>query len=98
MPPVALKGHMHVCPQIDPGPKPHVGGPVVSTSQNFVEINGIPIATVGSKCMCTGMPGTAAITGGSSFAKIAGQKVARLGDACEHGGRIVQGEMWFSCD
>lgn len=94
--PVTLKGHMHVCPMVDPGPKPHIGGPVQSTSQNFVKVNGVPIATVGDKCLCTGVPTTAAITGGSSVAKINGKKVARLTDACEHGGRLVQGESWLT--
>ncbi|MEI5681094.1 hypothetical protein G6N74_23010 [Mesorhizobium sp. CGMCC 1.15528] len=93
--PVALQGAMHVCPMCDPGPKPHVGGPVQSTSQNFVKVNGVPIATVGDKCLCTGVPTTAAITGGSSVAKINGRKVARFGDACEHGGRLIQGENWL---
>jgi len=94
--PVALKGHMHVCPQVDPGPKPHVGGPVVSTSQNYVKVYGLPIATVGSKCACTGMPGTAAITSGSAIANIGGQKIARMGDTCEHGGKLVQGMPWLT--
>jgi uncharacterized Zn-binding protein involved in type VI secretion len=93
--PVSLKGQMHVCPMCDPGPKPHVGGPVQSTGQNFVKVNGVPIATVGDKCLCTGVPTTAAITGGSSVAKINGKKIARLDDPCEHGGRLVQGESWL---
>ena len=93
--PVTLKGQMHVCPMVDPGPRPHVGGPVKSTSQSFVKVNGIPIATVGDKCMCTGVPTTAAITGGSSVAKINGKKIARVADTCEHGGRLVQGVRWL---
>lgn len=32
---VTLKGHMHFCPMVAPGPRPHVGGPVVSTAQSF---------------------------------------------------------------
>ncbi|APO78349.1 PAAR motif-containing protein (plasmid) [Rhizobium etli 8C-3] len=39
---VTLKDHMHVCTMIDPGPRPHVGGPVVSTSQTFVCVDGVP--------------------------------------------------------
>ncbi|GGB11695.1 hypothetical protein GCM10011491_44480 [Brucella endophytica] len=94
--PVTLKGHMHVCPMCDPGPKPHVGGPVVSTGQSFVTVNGIPIATVGDKCLCSGVPTTAAISAGSSVASINGKKIARSGDACEHGGRLVQGVSWIT--
>ena len=43
--PVTLKGHMHVCPMINPGPKPHIGGPVVSTQQTFLTVEGVPVAT-----------------------------------------------------
>lgn len=93
---VTLKGHMHVCPMVEPGPRPHVGGPVVKTGQNFVCVEGVPIATVSDKCLCSGVPTTAGITGGSSVAKINGKNVARLGDACEHGGRLVQGVPWIT--
>ncbi|WP_082760349.1 PAAR domain-containing protein [Agrobacterium bohemicum] len=94
---VTLKGHMHVCPMVDPGPKPHIGGPVVSTQQNFVTVEGVPIATVGDSLVCTGVPTTSdRITGGSSVASIEGKKIARLGDSCAHGGRLVQGIPWLS--
>ncbi|MBY4611381.1 PAAR domain-containing protein [Rhizobium sp. 9T] len=96
--PVTLKGHMHVCPMVDPGPRPHVGGPVSSTSQSFVCVEGVPIATVGDRCTCTGVPTTAGVTSGSSIANIGGKKVARFGDACEHGGRLVQGVPWLTFD
>lgn len=94
--PVTLKGHMHLCPMVDPGPKPHVGGPVSSTSQSFVCVDGVPIATVGDRCTCTGVPTTAGITGGSAIATINGKKVVRVGDSCEHGGRVVQGLAWLT--
>ncbi|WP_145640256.1 PAAR domain-containing protein [Neorhizobium alkalisoli] len=94
--PVTLKGHMHVCPMVDPGPKPHVGGRVSSTQQSFVCVEGVPIATVADKCTCTGVPTKAGITGGSSVANIGGRKIARFGDACEHGGRLVQGVPWIT--
>jgi uncharacterized Zn-binding protein involved in type VI secretion len=96
--PVSLKGHMHTCPMVDPGPRPHVGGPVVQTGQNFVCVDGVPIATVSDRCACTGVPTTAGIVGGSSMASINGKKIARLGDACEHGGRLVQGVPWITFD
>lgn len=96
--PVTLKGHMHVCPMIEPGPRPHVGGPVVDVGQSFVTVDGTPIATVSDKTLCTGKPGKAAITAGSSVAKIQGKKVARLGDGCEHGGKLVQGIPWLTFD
>lgn len=53
---VTVKGHMHVCPMVDPGPRLHVAGPVVSTGQNFVCVEGVPIAAVSDKRMCTGVP------------------------------------------
>jgi uncharacterized Zn-binding protein involved in type VI secretion len=79
---------MHVCPA--PG---HIGGPVVITGQNFVKVNGVPIATVGDQTLCTGVPMNAAITGGSGIARINGRKVVRVTDSCEHGGKLVQGVM-----
>lgn len=94
--PVSLKGHMHVCPKVDPGPRPHVGGPVISTQQSFVTVEGTPVATVGDTCLCTGVPTTDTITAGSSFAAIDGKKIVRLGDACAHGGRLVQGTSWIT--
>jgi len=93
---VSLRGHAHVCPAVDPGPKPHVGGPVVSVGQSFVTVDGVPIATVGDKTLCAGVPTTAAITGGSSVATIEGRRVARQGDPCEHGGRLTQGVPWLT--
>ena len=92
---VALKGHMHICPMIDPGPRPHIGGPIVSTQQSFVTVEGVPIATVGDACLCTGVPTTDKITGGSVVASIDGKKIARLGDQCAHGGKLLQGVSWL---
>lgn len=94
--PVSLRGHAHVCPAVDPGPKPHVGGPVVSVGQSFVTVDGVPIATVGDKTLCAGVPTTAAIAGGSAVATIEGRRVARQGDPCEHGGRLTQGVPWLT--
>jgi uncharacterized Zn-binding protein involved in type VI secretion len=87
---------MHSCPAVDPGPKPHVGGPVVSTAQTFVTVENIPIATVDDKTLCSGVPTTAAITAGSAIATINGKKVARKGDPCQHGGKLVQGTPWIT--
>lgn len=97
--PVALKGHMHICPMVDPGPKPHIGGPIISTQQKFVTVEGVPIATVGDSLLCTGVPTTSdKITTGSSVASIAGKKIARFGDGCAHGGKLVQGVSWITFD
>nr|WP_313056621.1 PAAR domain-containing protein [Agrobacterium cavarae] len=94
--PVTLKAHWHICPMVDPGPKPHVGGPVISTQQSFVTVEGVPIATVGDSLLCTGVPTTSdKITAGSSVASIEGRKIARLGDSCAHGGKLVEGISWL---
>lgn len=94
---VSLKGHMHTCPMVDPGPKPHIGGPVISTQQSFVTVDGVPVATVGDSLLCTGVPTTSdKITGGSSVAKIEGKNIARFGDACAHGGKLVEGVSWIT--
>lgn len=89
--PIAHLGHMHVCPMVDPGPKPHVGGPVIDAGQTLVKFNGIPIAVEGGKCLCTGLPGPDQMVKGSSLVKINGKGVMRVGDACAHGGKITTG-------
>lgn len=89
--PIATLGHMHVCPVIDPGPKPHVGGPVIDAGQSLVKFNGVPLAVVGGKCMCTGMPGPDGMATGSSLVKINGKGVMRIGDGTAHGGKITTG-------
>ena len=75
--PVSLKGHRHVCP----GHR-HVGGPVTTAQQNFVMVDGVPIATVGDTCICVGIPTNDAIAEGSAIASIQGKKIARLSDKC----------------
>ena len=94
--PVALSGHMHTCPNC--APRPHVGGPVIITGQTWVKVSGRPIATVGDKCMCTGVPVMDEITTGSASISIGGRKVARKGDKCAHGGEIVEGVDWLTFD
>jgi uncharacterized Zn-binding protein involved in type VI secretion len=75
--PITLRGHMHVCPMVDPGPKPHFGGPVSSTAQSFVCVDGVPTATVGDKCTCTGVPTAAGITSGRRLPRsVAGRSLA----------------------
>ena len=73
---------------IDPGPKPHVGGPITSGTPT-VMIGGMPAATVGSVCTCVGPPDT--IVTGSAKVMIGGKPAARLGDTTAHGGTVVAG-------
>ena len=58
--PAACLGHMHVCPLIDPGPKPHVGGPV-SIGSTTVLIGGRPAARVGDMATCASAPDAIAV-------------------------------------
>jgi uncharacterized Zn-binding protein involved in type VI secretion len=88
--PISLLGHNHVCPAIDPGPVPHVGGPII-TAQANIRVNGIPVAVKGDQCICTGCGKTDTITQGSANVRINGKPIARIGDACAHGGKLVQG-------
>lgn len=90
--PICHLGHPHVCPAVDPGPRPHVGGPAVSAGQSIVKVNGIPVLVEsGGSCLCTGVPTTAGTSKGSGKVKINGKGIMRLGDATAHGGKMVAG-------
>lgn len=96
--PIALQGHMHVCPMIDPGPRPHVGGPVADPGQTLVRFNGIPLAVEGGQCLCTGLPGPDRMTSGSGLVRIDGKGVMRIGDRTAHGGKITMGVPTLRAD
>lgn len=96
--PIAVLGSMHVCPKVDPGPKPHVGGPVTGAGQSHVKFNGIPLAVEGGQCLCTGMPGPDKMNKGSSQVKINGKGVMRIGDSTAHGGKLVMGIPTLTSD
>ncbi|WP_308917991.1 PAAR domain-containing protein [Jannaschia sp. LMIT008] len=90
--PVCHLGHPHACPAVDPGPRPHIGGPAVSAGQSTVRVNGIPVLVDGGgSCLCTGVPTTAGTSKGSGKVRIDGKGVMRLGDATSHGGKMVMG-------
>ena len=84
--PTATSTSYHVCPQ-KTAKKPHVGGAVVSAGT--VTVGGLPIATLGDKCLCEGPPD--AIAAGSATVTAYGKPIARMGDATAHGGKIVVG-------
>lgn len=96
--PIALIGHMHVCPVVDPGQKPHVGGPVVDPGQTLVRFNGLPVAVVGGRCFCTGQPGMDSMTQGSTLVRIEGKGVMRVGDSTGHGGKLTIGVPTFTAE
>jgi uncharacterized Zn-binding protein involved in type VI secretion len=80
---------MHTCPLVNPGPVPHVGGPVTGPCAMNVLIGGQPAARVGDILICTGPPDS--IVKGSATVSIAGMPAARMGDNTAHGGVLVQG-------
>ena len=88
MPPAARVGDMHVCPMVT-GVVPHVGGPIMPPGVPMVMIGGMPAATLGTMCTCTGPPDT--IMMGSATVKIGNQPAARMGDVTAHGGSIILG-------
>jgi uncharacterized Zn-binding protein involved in type VI secretion len=87
--PAARIGDMHVCPMVNPGPVPHVGGPIMPPGCTTVLIAGMPAARVGDMVTCVGPPDT--IASGSSSVLIGGMPAARIGDSTAHGGSIVMG-------
>ena len=86
--PAARLGDMHICPKVEPGPVPHVGGPILEGSTD-VFINGLPAARVGDAELCVGP--TDKISSGSATVFINGKPAARMGDLCAHGGKIIIG-------
>ena len=88
MPPAARISDMHVCPLVDPGPKPHVGGPVVAGAPTVL-VAGMPQARMGDQCTCAGPPDV--IMKGSPTVFVGGKPAARLGDTTAHGGSITMG-------
>ncbi|MBL7966279.1 MAG: PAAR domain-containing protein [Prolixibacteraceae bacterium] len=87
--PAARIGDMHVCPMINPGGVPHVGGPVLPPGSPTVLIGGMPAACVGDMLVCVGPPDSIAM--GSATVLIGGKPAARMGDSTAHGGTIVAG-------
>lgn len=80
---------MHICPLVNPGGAPHVGGPVMPPGVPTVLIGGIPAAVVGDLCACSGPPDSIVL--GSQTVFIGGKPAARMGDTTAHGGQIVGG-------
>lgn len=87
--PAARITDMHVCSMVNPGPVPHVGGPILPPGAPTVLIGGMPAACVGDMAVCVGPPDTIAM--GSATVMIGGKPAARLGDSTAHGGTIVAG-------
>ena len=90
MPPAARVSDMHACPMIEPGPVPHVGGPILPPGLPNRDDRRLarPRETT-DKGTCTGPPDT--IAKGSATVMIGGKPAARMGDTMQHGGAIVLG-------
>ncbi|MGH6990553.1 MAG: PAAR domain-containing protein [Stellaceae bacterium] len=88
--PAARLTDMHTCPMVDPGPVPHVGGPIVAPGEPTVLIGGLPAARMTDMCVCIGPPDS--IATGSPTVLIGGLMAARMFDPTDHGGVIVIGE------
>ena len=88
MPPAARISDMHTCPMVNPGPVPHVGGPITTGSSNVL-IGFMPAARVTDKAIC--VPAVDTIQAGASNVIITNQQAARIGDPTVHGGVIVTG-------
>lgn len=87
--PAARLTDMHVCPMVNPGPVPHVGGPISGPCAPTVLICKLPAARISDMLVCVGPPDT--IAKGSGTVLICKMPAARLGDSCAHGGSIVAG-------
>jgi uncharacterized Zn-binding protein involved in type VI secretion len=80
---------MHTCPMVNPGPVPHVGGPITGPGVPTVLVGNMPAAVVGDMLVCVGPPDI--IVKGSATVLIGGKPAARQGDLTAHGGVIVAG-------
>lgn len=89
MPPAARVTDMHSCPMVNPGPVPHIGGPILPPCAPTVLTCGLPQARVGDMAVCAGPPDV--IVKGAMSVIVSGQPAARLGDTTAHGGVIVVG-------
>ena len=87
--PAARSTDMHVCPDVCPGPTPHVGGPIQGPCEPTVLVGNLPAARVSDKAVCACAMDN--ISAGSATVLIGGKQAARTGDACAHGGVITGG-------
>jgi uncharacterized Zn-binding protein involved in type VI secretion len=80
---------MHTCPKVEPGPVPHVGGPILPAGEPTVLIGFMPAARIGDMALCVGPPDK--INDGEPSVLIGDKDAARVGDSMEHGGVISMG-------
>jgi uncharacterized Zn-binding protein involved in type VI secretion len=80
---------MHTCPMVNPGPVPHVGGPILPPCKVNVLTGKLPQARITDRAVCVGPPDM--IAKGSATVLVGSLPAARLGDNTVHGGVIVAG-------
>jgi len=73
---------------VNPGPVPHVGGPIIKGQPNVLTVS-MPQSRVSDQCICVGPPDI--IVKGSMTVLCGGLPAARMGDNTAHGGVIVMG-------
>ena len=87
MPPAARVTDMHVCPKVEPGPVPHVGGPILPSGEPTVIIGFMPAARLGDPMQHGGVIvlGCPTVLIGSSAQGVALSSATRAGfcDTCE---------------
>ncbi len=87
--PAARVGDNHTCPMVDPGPKPHVGGPIQPPCCSQCTANNMAMARATDRITCQGPPDF--IVTGSATVQIGRKPAARLSDQTMHGGLIAAG-------
>ncbi|MBZ5715391.1 PAAR domain-containing protein [Nannocystis pusilla] len=83
MPDAARISDFHVCPKVEPGPVPHVGGPIFSGSANVI-IGFLPAAREGDSVVCFPIGPTDRIRRGSATVLINSRQAARRSDPGSH--------------
>ncbi|WP_319585601.1 PAAR domain-containing protein [uncultured Desulfobulbus sp.] len=87
--PSARIGDNHTCPMVDPGPKPHVGGPILPPCHPVTTAGSLPMSRVTDKATCLGPPDF--IVTGAGSVLVGGKPASRTTDKTMHGGVITGG-------
>lgn len=89
MPDAARISDFHVCPKVEPGPVPHVGGPIFSGSADVI-IGFLPAARQGDSVVCFPVGPSDKIKQGSATVLINHRQAARRTDPAVHtGGDLI---------
>jgi uncharacterized Zn-binding protein involved in type VI secretion len=85
--PAARVGDWHECPGVDPGPIPHVGGPILPPCEPTVIVAGKPAARVGDHAKCVPSVDTIAVGDYSIYiggkpASVSSRDWAGMGNIC----------------